>query len=174
MCTERIATGSGFRPPAAPPVHMKVECPPPPPPGRNSILFSGVYRCLECVVTGTALTISFSKPTTVSEFVCLRYHKFILPSHIYCSAFCRSNLLLLLDLNLNSHWPPSGSRPMIVYNIKLIHQWEGGLHKHDTHTHIHPRVFIVVQISFDLKKKNFNAKFTVKIKKSDYPNPGFY
>ena len=32
LCTERIATGSGFRPPAAPPppppVHMKVECPP--------------------------------------------------------------------------------------------------------------------------------------------------
>ena len=33
LCTERIATGSGFRPPAAPPVHMKVECSPPPPPG---------------------------------------------------------------------------------------------------------------------------------------------
>ena len=32
LCTERIATESGFRPPAAPPppVHMKVECPPPP------------------------------------------------------------------------------------------------------------------------------------------------
>ena len=31
FCTERFATGSGFRPPAAPPppVHMKVECPPP-------------------------------------------------------------------------------------------------------------------------------------------------
>ena len=35
LCTERIATGSGFRPPAAPPVHMKVECPPPPPPGAE-------------------------------------------------------------------------------------------------------------------------------------------
>ena len=32
LCAERIATGSGFQTPAAPPVHLKVECPPPPPP----------------------------------------------------------------------------------------------------------------------------------------------
>ena len=31
LCAERIATGSGFQTPAAPPVHLKVECPPPPP-----------------------------------------------------------------------------------------------------------------------------------------------
>ena len=30
LCAERIATGSGFQTPAAPPVHLKVECPPPP------------------------------------------------------------------------------------------------------------------------------------------------
>ena len=45
---------------------------------------------------------------------CLRFHKFIVQSHIYCFAFCRLNFLLWLDLNLNSQWPPSGSRPMIV------------------------------------------------------------
>ena len=40
LCTERIATGSGFRPPAAPPppIHMKVEWPPPPPPRGRPIL----------------------------------------------------------------------------------------------------------------------------------------
>ena len=45
---------------------------------------------------------------------CLRFHKFIVQSHIYCFAFCRLNFLLWLDLNLNSQWTPSGSRPMIV------------------------------------------------------------
>ena len=27
VCAERLVTGSGFEPPAAPPTHLKVECP---------------------------------------------------------------------------------------------------------------------------------------------------
>ena len=41
LCAERIATGSGFQTPAAPPVHLKVECPPPP--GISSYLL--LFRC---------------------------------------------------------------------------------------------------------------------------------
>ena len=32
LCAERFVTGSGFEPPAAPPTHLRGECPPPPPP----------------------------------------------------------------------------------------------------------------------------------------------
>ena len=82
---------------------------------RNSIHTVQRGISVSCVVTGTALTISFSKPTTVSEFACLRFHKFILQSHIYCFAFCRLIFFFLwLDLNLNSQSAPSWSRPMIV------------------------------------------------------------
>ena len=43
LCAERFETGSGFRPPAAPPppVHMSVECPPP---GINHTLFVARVR----------------------------------------------------------------------------------------------------------------------------------
>ena len=54
LCTERFVTGSGFEPPAAPPTHLRGECPPPPPPRVDAIKSSISGPCNKVEVTCAA------------------------------------------------------------------------------------------------------------------------
>ena len=54
----------------------------------------------------------------------LSQHKINIGSCVYRERFQKVNW------NSNANWSPSGSRPMLVQNMKLIYQCQGGLHNH--------------------------------------------